>query len=346
MRRSLLSLAAIPAGMVMLAACSQPADDAADDTGLGGGELEANLSIVTGGTTGVYYPIGGALRGIIGDNLEGQEASVEATGASVENIRLLDSGDSHLAIVQGDAADQAATGTGDFEGDEIDTYSLAVLYPNVFHAVTLQDIAESQGFECFSDVEGTRYSVGDIGSGNEATTVQVFDSLEIASSDVELQQLGYAETANALTNNQLDAGSWVVGEGHSGINELGATEDIALIEMCEDEIDAVVSGYGGYTEHVVEGGTYDGVDEDVSTIAVWNALVVTGDFNEDQAYEITEAMYENIDEVIGVYAPGEEHLVPETIEHSPVPVHPGAVRYYEEQGVDIPDDLLPETDEE
>lgn len=345
MRRSTLSLVAIPASVLMLAACSQPAEQAAEDIELGGGEVQNNLSIVTGGTTGVYYPIGGALRGIIGDNLEGQSASVEATGASVENIRLLGSGESHLAIVQGDAADQGFTGTGDFEGDPVETYSLAVLYPNVFHAVTLQSIAEREGFECFSDVIGTRYSVGDIGSGNEATTNQVFDSLEIGPSEVEIQQLGYAETANALTNNQLDAGSWVVGEGHSGITELGTTEDIALIEMCDDERDMIVSGYGGYTEHVVPGGTYPGIEDDVSTIAVWNALVVPGTFNEDQAYEITKAMFEHIDQVIGVYAPGEEYLVPETIENSPVPVHPGAIRFYEEQGVDIPAELRPEGSE-
>lgn len=343
MRRSKLSLAAISASALLLSACTQPSEQAAEEVGLGGGEVENNLSIVTGGTTGVYYPIGGALRTIIGDNLEGQSASVEATGASVENIRLLGSGDSQLAIVQGDAADQGFTGTGDFEGDPVETYSLAVMYPNVFHAVTLQSIAESEGFECFSDVVGTRYSVGDIGSGNEATTNQVFESLEIASTEVELQQLGYAETANALTNNQLDAGSWVVGEGHSGITELGTTEDIAIIEMCEEEREAVVSGYGGYTDHVIPGGTYPGVEDDVATIAVWNALVVPGSFNEDQAYEITKAMFEHIDEVIGVYAPGEEYLVPETIENSPVPVHPGAVRFYEEQGVDIPADLMPGT---
>ncbi|MFE9246573.1 TAXI family TRAP transporter solute-binding subunit [Nocardiopsis sp. NPDC006938] len=342
MRRSKLSLAAIPASVLMLAACSQPAEQATEDVEVGGADVQSNLSIVTGGTTGVYYPIGGALSGIIGDNLEGQSASVEATGASVENIRLLGSGESHLAIVQGDAADQAFTGTGDFEGGAVETYSLAVLYPNVFHAVTLQSIAEREEFNCFRDVIGTRYSVGDIGSGNEATTTQVFSSLEIGPSQVELQQLGYAETANALTNNQLDAGSWVVGEGHSGITELGTTEDIALIEICDDERDAIVSGYGGYTEHVIEGGTYPGIDEDVQTIAVWNALVVPGSFNDDQAYEITKAMFENIDQVVGVYAPGEQYLVPETIENSPVPVHPGALRFYEEQGVGVPEDLRPE----
>ncbi|WP_306370568.1 TAXI family TRAP transporter solute-binding subunit [Nocardiopsis sp. CC223A] len=342
MRRALPALAALTAGVLLTTGCTQPAETGTDEeAGIGAGPVQNQLSIATGGTAGVYYPIGGALSGIIGDNLDGQSGSVEATGASVENIRLIGSGSAHLAIVQGDAADQAANGTAAFEGDQVRTYSLAVLYPNVFHAVTLDSIAQDKGYECFSDVVGSRYSVGDVGSGNEATTTQVFASLEIAGTEIEIDQLGYAETASALQNGQLDAGSWVVGEGHAGITELGTTDDLHIIPMCEEEQSAIVNGYGGYTEHVIEAGTYPGVDEDVPTIAVWNALVVGGSFNEDQAYEITKAMFENVQAVLDVYAPAEEYLVPETIANSPVPVHPGALRYYEEIGVEIPEDLRP-----
>lgn len=340
MRRSMLSLAAVPASVLLLASCSQPAETADDDVELGEGEVHEEISIPAGGTTGVYYPIAGVLANIIEEDL-GHSASVESTGASVENIRLLDSEDGELAFVQGDAADQAATGTADFEDAPVDTYTLAVLYPNVFHVVTFDSIAAELGLECFTDVIGTRYSVGDIGSGNEATTNQVFETLEIGSDEIELEQLGYAETATALQNGQLDAGSWVVGEGHAGITELGTTDDIAMVPLCDDEREAVTAGDGGYTEHVVDGGTYPGIDEDVETIATWNALVVSGTFNEEQAYDVTSAMYENIDEVIDAYAPGEEYLVPEVIENAPVPVHPGALRYYEEQGIDVPEELQP-----
>ncbi|GHD30632.1 TAXI family TRAP transporter solute-binding subunit [Nocardiopsis kunsanensis] len=331
MRRSLMKAAVIPAGVLLLSACSQPAENT-------DGPVE-NLSIATGGTSGVYYPIGGVLATIIESEFEGHQASVEATGASVENLRLLDSGDAHMALVQGDSADQAITGTADFEGEEIRTRTLAVLYPNVFHAVTLDSTAESEGYECFSDVVGTRYSVGDIGSGNETTTNQVFESLGIGEDDIEMDQLGYSETATALQNGRLDAGSWVVGEGHAGIVELGTTDDIDMISMCEEELDQVVEGEGGYTEHTIEAGTYPGVDEDVTTVATWNALVVPEDFDEDQAYEITEAVFDNIDDVVGAYAPGEEYMVPETVENAPVPVHPGAQRYYEEQGVELSEDI-------
>lgn len=322
---------------LILAGCSQPGDSSSDE------DLErlSSLTIVTGGTSGVYYPIGGALRGVIGDHVEDTSASVEATGASVENIRLLGSGSAELAITQGDAADQAFNGMAEFEGDETRTSTLAVLYPNVYHTVTLASIRDDLGLECFGDLEGTRYSVGDVGSGNEATTNQVFESMGLdVSSDIDRRQLGYAETANALTSGGLDAGSWVVGQGHGGISELAATDDIALVPMCEDEIAAITDGYGGYTEHTIPGGTYPGVDEDVATIAVWNALVVPENFNEDQAYELTKAVFENVDAITAVYAPAEEYLTPENVEFAPVPLHPGAVRYLEEVGVDVPEDLV------
>lgn len=334
----LKTAAALTAGLgLVLASCSQPGAGPGTDEE---DERAASLTIVTGGTAGVYYPIGGALRGVIAEHVEGTNASVESTGASVENIRLIGSGSADLAITQGDAADQAYNGQADFEDGEVRTNAIAVLYPNVFHTVTLASIRDDLGLECFSDVEGRRYSVGDIGSGNEATTNQVFESLGLdVTSDIDRRQLGYAETSNALTSGGLDAGSWVVGQGHGGISELAATADIALVPMCDDEVGSITEGYGGYTAHTIPGGTYPGVDEDTQTIAVWNALVVPETFNEEQAYELTRAIFENTDAIVGVYAPAEEYLTPDNALNAPVPLHPGAVRYYEESGVEIPDDL-------
>lgn len=333
--RHTTALAAAATLGLVLAGCSQPAESGAAD---GQEQQRASaLTIVTGGTAGVYYPIGGALRSIIGDHVEGSTASVEATGASVENIRLINSGSADLAITQGDAADQAKNGMAEFEGSPVETKTIAVLYPNVYHTVTLASIKNNLGLNCFADLKGHRYSVGDVGSGNEATTNQVFSSLGMnPASDIQRRQLGYAETTNALTSGGLDAGSWVVGQGHGGISELAATADIALVPMCDEEITKITDGYGGYTEHTIPGGTYPGVADDTKTIAVWNALVVPKDFNEQQAYDLTKAIFENVDTVVGVYAPAAEYLKPETAVNAPVPLHPGAVRYYEEVGVDLP----------
>ncbi|GAA2098553.1 MULTISPECIES: TAXI family TRAP transporter solute-binding subunit [Brevibacterium] len=335
--RATAALALTAAVGLVVSGC-QPADAGGD-----GEEMDriSSMSIATGGTSGVYYPIGGALSGVIADNLEGTSASVEATGASVENLRLIDSGSADIAIAQGDSVDQAYNATGDFDDEEpITTRALAVLYPNVYHTVTLSSIQDRLGLECFADLEGHRYSVGDVGSGNETTTNQVFESLGLdVTSDIDRSQLGYAETSNALTSGGLDAGSWVVGEGHSGINELAATDDVSLVPMCDDEITQILDGAGGYTEHTIPGGTYTGVDEDVQTIATWNVLVVPEGFNEDQAYELTQAVFDNLDQLSEVYAPLEDYITPENMEHSPVPFHAGSMRYFEEAGIEVPADL-------
>lgn len=334
-RRTALTLVPISVAALAIAACSQPATESTGET-----DRLPSVTIVTGGTSGLYYPIGGALQQIIGNEVAETDASVESTGASVENIRLIGSGAAHLAITQGDAADQAFNGLADFDDEEIRTNTLAVLYPNVYHTVTLASIIDRLELECFGDVVGHRYSVGDIGSGNEATTNQVFESLGLdPASDIDRRQLGYAETQNALTSGGLDAGSWVVGEGHGGITELAATDDVALVPMCPDEVEAITSGYGGYTEHVIAGGTYPDVDEDITTIAVWNAVVVPEGLDEEQAYDITKAIFDHSQVVIDQYAAAEEYLVPESALNAPVPIHPGAVRYYEEIGVELPDEL-------
>ncbi|WP_116246057.1 TAXI family TRAP transporter solute-binding subunit [Nocardiopsis sp. FIRDI 009] len=345
MRRAVPSLAALPVSVLLLASCAQPADQAAEEeAGIGQGAVREQLSIATGGSTGVYFPLGGALATVIEENIEGQTGSAETTGASVENLRLIGNGDADIAIVQGDAAGQAFEGTAEFEGSPVESYALAVLYPNVFHTVTLESTAEEEGLECFRDVLGTRYSVGAPGSGNRTTTTAVFAALEMSLGDIDIQNLGYAETDTALRNDQLDAGSWVVGQGHGGLTELATTEDVHLINMCDDEREAITAGTNSYTEHTIPGGTYPGVDEDVQTIAVWNSLVVGGEFNEDQAYEITAAMFDNIDTLLAAHAPAEEYLVPETILNSPVPVHPGAARFYEEQGIELPEELVAQTE--
>lgn len=336
-RRAAATTVPFAAAALVLAGCSQP--------GGGGGEADdlgrfSSVTIVTGGTSGLYYPIGGVISQIIDADVPDTSGSVESTGASVENIRLIGNGDAELAITQGDAADQAYNGIAEFEGGEVQTNALVVLYPNVFHTVTLASIKDRLGLDCFSDVAGHRYSVGDVGSGNEATTNQVFASLGMdVASDIERRQLGYSETSNGLTSGGIDAGSWVVGQGHGGISELAATDTIALVPMCEQEVEQILEGYGGYTEHTIPGGTYPGVEDDVTTIATWNALVAPAGMDEEQAYEITKAIFENVDQLVSAYAPAEEYVVPESVENSPVPLHPGAVRYYEEVGVEIPDEL-------
>ncbi|MPZ67808.1 MAG: TAXI family TRAP transporter solute-binding subunit [Pseudonocardiaceae bacterium] len=327
-------IAVLATSAVLLAACSQPAEQDSTD------ETISSISIATGTTGGVYFPVGGAMAEILGNQVDGITATAEATGASVENIRLVSAGDSEIAISQGDVVYQAYNGEGDF-GEAVDLRVLMVLYPNVYHAVSLQSIHDDSPMECFSDVAGSRFSVGAPGSGNEVATRLVFESLGMSFDDVDVQRYAYVETARALQEGQLDAGSWVVGEGHGTLRELEATDAIHLIPMCPQEVEMVTAEHPFYTMHTIAGGTYSTVEEDVDTIALWNVVVVDASFPDDLAYEVVKAIYENVALINQVYEPGEEYLVLDTLANSPAPLHPGAIRYAEEQGIDVPAELRP-----
>jgi uncharacterized protein len=326
------AVAVLGIAAAFVAACSQPADqDPTEERTID------SISIATGTTAGVYFPVGGAMAEIINSEV-GVSATAEATGASVENVRLVESGDSEVAIAQGDVVYQAFRGEGDF-AEPVDLRVLMVLYPNVYHGVSLASINERMDFDCFSDVAGSRFSVGAPGSGNEVATGLVFESLGMSFDDVDVQRYAYAETARALREGQLDAGSWVVGEGHGTLRELEATDPIHLIPMCPDEVSAVTAEHPFYTGHTIVGGTYSTVEADVETIALWNVVVVRSDFPEDLAYDIVEALYGNVSQIGAVYAAGVPYFVPDTLANSPAPLHPGVVRYAEDAGFDVPVDL-------
>lgn len=341
---------AIGAFMMVFAACEQPAEQTGGGGGGGGGGGDGDggysptsVSIATGTTSGVYYPVGGAMAEIINDHVDGVSASAEATGASVENVRLLEGGQSDIIISQGDVVYQAYRGEGDeFADGEVPMQVLMVLYPNVYHAVSLQSINERLDLQCFSDIAGHRFSVGAAGSGNELATNLVFDALGISpADDISRQRLDYAQTATALRDGNLDAGSWVVGEGHGTLRELEATNPIHLIPICPDEQAQVTEAYPFYTEHTISADTYSTLEEDVDTIALWNIVAVSSDLSEDAGYELAKALYENVDFINQVYEPGAEYLTLDTLENAPAPLHPGVIKYAEEQGATIPDELRP-----
>jgi TRAP transporter TAXI family solute receptor len=336
-RRITLGFAAGTCVTLLAAGCSQPAE-----SGKGGSGERSSISIATGTTGGIYYPVGGAMAEIINRDVDGVKASAEATGASVENLRLIASEQSDLAIAQGDVVYQAYHGEGEFEDDPIRTQSLMVLYPNVYHAVSLEKIHNKHDLNCFADIKDRRFSVGAPGSGNELATNLVFDALGMSpDSDIERERYAYAETALALRDGQIDAGSWVVGEGHGSLRELETTSPLHLIPMCEDEVAAVTEQYPFYTPHTIGADIYSTVEEPVSTLALWNVLAVPEEMSEERGYELATALYENTDFLNQVYEAGSEYLTLEYLAESPVPLHPGVVRYAEEQGVTIPDELRP-----
>ena len=299
---------------------------------------QTQLSIATGGTGGVYYPMGGGLAEIINNHIDGYSATAEVTGASVENMGLIAKGDADLAIGLADTVAQAYAGTGRFEGQQLPMIrGLASLYANMVQIVALK----SSGISSLEDLRGKRVSVGAPGSGTEVNTNAILAANGISYDDIEEQRLNFNETADALSNGDIDAGFWSVGAPTSSILNLATTQDIVIIALTEAELKAAMDADSTFALTTLKGGSYNGVDEDISVLGIPNVLTVSSEMSDDVAYAITKAMFENIDELKAVHPAANETTVEFSMSATPVPLHPGAIRYYEEIGATVPDKLRP-----
>lgn len=296
------------------------------------------LSIATGGTGGVYYPIGGGFAEMINNHIDGAQATAEVTGASVENMGLIMRGDADMALALADTVYQAYTGTGDFEGRQIEnTRALASVYPNAVQLVTL---AESD-IESIADLAGKRVSVGAPGSGTELNARALLEANGVSYEDFTPQRLNFNETADAIRDGDIDAGFWSVGPPTSSILNLAATRDIRLIGLSDEEIANAQEAEAVFAPYELAAGMYDGMDEAVQTIGIPNVLVVNSDMDEELAYQLTQLLFENTDELIAVHPAANDTTIEFTMDSTPVPLHPGAIRYFEEVGAEIPDRLRP-----
>ncbi|MAP34988.1 MAG: C4-dicarboxylate ABC transporter substrate-binding protein [Halomonas sp.] len=296
------------------------------------------LSIATGGTGGVYYPIGGGFAEMINEHIEGAQATAEVTGASVENMGLIMRGDADMALALADTVYQAYTGTGDFDGRQIEnTRALASVYPNAVQLVTL---AESD-IQSIADLAGKRVSVGAPGSGTELNARALLEANGVNYEDFTPQRLNFNETADAIRDGDIDAGFWSVGPPTSSILNLAATRDIRLISLTDEEIANAQEAEAVFAPYELAAGMYDGMDEAVQTIGIPNVLVVNSDMDEELAYQLTQLLFENTDELIAVHPAANDTTIEFTMNSTPVPLHPGAIRYFEEVGAEIPDRLRP-----
>ncbi|MFN3143805.1 MAG: TAXI family TRAP transporter solute-binding subunit [Paracoccaceae bacterium] len=296
------------------------------------------LSIATGGTGGVYYPMGGGLAEIINTHVEGYSATAEVTGASVENMGLIATGGADLALALADTVAQAFGGTGRFEGQQLPMVrALASMYSNMVHIVAL----EGSGITTLEDLRGKRVSIGAPGSGTEVNTAAILEANGITYDDIDEQRLNFNETADALANGDIDAGFWSVGAPTSSILNLATTQDIVIIELTEDQLTAAMGAHATFAATTLAGGTYTGVDEDIAVLGIPNVLTVSSEMSDDLAYAITSAMFANIAELQAVHPAANQTTVELTLNATPVPLHPGAIRYFEEIGAEIPDRLRP-----
>ncbi len=279
------------------------------------------ISIATGGTTGVYYVYGGGLAQVITDNIDGVEATAEVTSASVDNLLLLADGNSDVVFTLADSAADAVNGEGSFE-EALDLRALAKLYTNFTQVVTLA----GSDVQAFADLAGHRVSVGAPNSGTEVIANRL---LEVAGIDVEREQLGLAESVQALRDGQITAFFWSGGLPTGGIIDLTSTDDVRMLDLSE-LLAPMQAQFGDfYAAAEIPAETY-GLDAPVNSIGVANYLVVRADMNDELAFQITKVLFDHQPELEAVHAEAANLDSATATEVEPLELHPGAARYYAE----------------
>ena len=290
------------------------------------------LSIATGGTGGVYYPYGGGLAQLISDRIPGIQATAEVTGASVDNLKLLQQGRADLAFTLADTLAEAVKGSGPFQATgAVPVQTIAILYQNFTHVVVLRD----SDIDTVADLRGQRVSVGSPGSGTELIASRVLEAAGIdAARDITRQALGVAESVNALKDGKIDAFFWSGGIPTPAVQDLAGTSGIRIRLLPNAEFAAALTkkyGPGLYAEAQVPSRTYQGVLDDVPVIAVGNLLVASASMPEPLAHDITKLLFDEQRTLIAIH-PEARHLAPATSPaDSPAAFHPGAIRYYRQR---------------
>ena len=293
-------------------------------------QTTTRLSIGTGGTGGVYYPMGGGMAAILSKYVKGWEATAEVTGASVANLQLIGQGKQDFGFSMADSAWDATKGLGKFKGREVDARTLMVLYPNKMHVVTV----EGNGINSVADFKGKRISTGEPNSGTEVMSLRLLEAAGIAK-DVERERLSVAEGVNAMKDRKIDGLIWVGGVPTAAITDLAATPGITVKLLDHAQYaDAMSKKWGPlYVKGTIPGGTYKGQDKETTNIDVWNLLVADKKMSDEQAYTIVKTLMEHKDELVAVHREAKNITLEAQAGASPIPMHPGARKYWEEQGV-------------
>jgi len=292
-----------------------------------------NLSIGTGGTGGVYYPLGGGLANVLSKHVPGMAATAEVTGGSVDNLKLIGTGKPYLGFAMSDAALDAAKGEDKFKGQKVPLRTLAVLYPNRMHVVSV----EGTGVSSMKDLKGKRVSTGSPGSATEVMAFRVIEAAGLdKDKDMKRERLGVAESVNALKDKKIDAFFWVGGLPTAAVTDLAATPGVKIKMIDHAETVAPMNKkYGNlYVEDVIPKSTYSGMTADNKQATVMNILVAHENLSEQAAYNIVKAVFENRDELIAVHKEAANFkLENQKTAATPVPFHPGALKYFKEKGV-------------
>ncbi|MBP2233878.1 TRAP transporter TAXI family solute receptor [Sinorhizobium kostiense] len=309
------AIAAIASTSIALSAASAKADEF--------------INVLTGGTSGVYYPLGVALSKIYGEKIEGARTQVQATKASVENLNLLQQGRGEIAFALGDSVKLAWEGNTEagFKGPLDKLRGIAAIYPNYIQIMA----SKESGIKTVTDFKGKSLSVGAPKSGTELNARAILAAAGMSYDDLgKTEYLPFAESVELMKNRQLDATLQSAGLGVSSFKDLATSVDVQMVAIPEE----IATKLGApYVAATVPAGTYQGQDSDVQTVAVVNFLVTHSEVSDETAYQMTKQLFENLPALQAAHSAAAQIRIEEALKGMPVPLHPGAERFYKEKGL-------------
>lgn len=290
---------------------------------------ETFINVLTGGTSGVYYPLGVALSKVYGEKIPGVRTQVQATKASVENLNLLQKGKGEIAFALGDSVQLAWAGDAEagFKEKLDKLRGVAAIYPNYIQVVASKD----SGIKSLADLKGKSLSVGAPKSGTELNARAILKAAGLAYADLgKTEYLPFAESVELMKNRQLDATLQSAGLGVASIRDLATSLPIQMVEVPAAIADKLGPPYLAAT---IPPKTYDGQSDAVATLAVGNVLVTHADVPEEIVYQMTKQLYESLPELVAAHKAATAIKLETAKQGMPVPLHPGAERYYKEKGL-------------
>lgn len=294
-----------------------------------------NISIATGGTGGVYYPMGGGMAAVLSKHVPGMQATAEVTGGSVDNLKLIASGKPYIGFSMTDAGLDAYRGEDKFKGNKVPLKTLMVLYPNRMHVVSI----EGRGIAKIADLKGKRVSTGAPGSATEVMAFRVIEAAGLDKDrDIKRERLSVAESVNAVKDGKIDAFFWVGGLPTAGVTDLANTPGTKLKMVDHAEVvPAMNRKYGNlYVEDVIPKEVYRGMDTDNKQATVMNILVAHENMDDKTAYNIVKTIFDKRDDLIAVHKEAANFkLENQKTSATPIPFHPGAVKYFAEKGIKL-----------
>jgi TRAP transporter TAXI family solute receptor len=287
------------------------------------------INVLTGGTSGVYYPLGVAIGKIFSDKIPNVKTQVQATKASVENLVLLQRGSGELAFTLGDSLKAAWDGDEEagFKNKLDKLRTIGAIYPNYIQIVAT---AES-GIKTLADLKGKSLSVGAPKSGTELNSRAILSAAGMTYKDLgKVEYLPFAESVDLMKNRQLNATLQSAGLGVASLKDLSTSSEITVVAVPKAIVDKIGPPFVAAT---IPANTYTGQDKDVPTAAVVNYLVTSSAVSDDLAYQMTKLVFESLPELANSHVAGKEIKLETAASGSPVPLHPGAIRYYKEKGL-------------